>query len=701
MAQNRRSLILFRYILISAMIIVVCFAIVWNMVRISLVESEYWDMKADSLKTPNVRMRALRGNILSCKDEILASTVPEYSLFIDFRVDGLKKDTFEKYVKPLSVALASKFGEKSAKGYEQSLRRAYAAKVSRYRLHGKRVSYIDYREVEEFPLLNKGRYKSGFFEEHVITRTKPFGKVASRTIGSLADTGGIYGLEQAYNTQLKGVDGLADKEKVRDTWVYRYSRKPVQGMDIRTTLDLRIQTITEMALLRKLKDIDAETGTAVVMEVATGKVRAIANYTRVREGVYAELRNNAVADMVEPGSTFKTVAVMAALDDGVAAPDEIFDTGNGIYHVGRSIMRDHNHHRGGYGEITLSQAIQYSSNIGTAKAILKGYENRPGFFIDHLYRMGLADSVDFNLKGQGYPFIPHPDTYRGWNLTTLPWMSFGYNVLIPPVYTLMFYNAIANGGKMIAPVFATDAIRDGKVVEHYEAKVVRDSICKPSTLAAIRRMLSDVVLHGTAKVLQSPYVSIAGKTGTAQLRHRGQVVGHRVSFCGYFPDNERPKYSCIVVITRPRIGYPSGGDMSGMVLRRIAEQMYALGYFGEPALPDRDTLNCYYPVVKGGMEQVVAAACDSFGIAFSVSDAGSSSRWVTARQTDSGVELEGVGQRSGTLPSVTGMGLVDALYILESEGLEVSVNGRGTVYEQIPAAGTAVSAGKKVILNLH
>ena len=650
MAQNRRSLILFRYILISAMIIVVCFAIVWNMVRISLVESEYWDMKADSLKTPNVRMRALRGNILSCKDEILASTVPEYSLFIDFRVDGLKKDTFEKYVKPLSVALASKFGEKSAKGYEQSLRRAYAAKVSRYRLHGKRVSYIDYREVEEFPLLNKGRYKSGFFEEHVITRTKPFGKVASRTIGSLADTGGIYGLEQAYNTQLKGVDGLADKEKVRDTWVYRYSRKPVQGMDIRTTLDLRIQTITEMALLRKLKDIDAETGTAVVMEVATGKVRAIANYTRVREGVYAELRNNAVADMVEPGSTFKTVAVMAALDDGVAAPDEIFDTGNGI---------------------------------------------------DHRYRMGLADSVDFNLKGQGYPFIPHPDTYRGWNLTTLPWMSFGYNVLIPPVYTLMFYNAIANGGKMIAPVFATDAIRDGKVVEHYEAKVVRDSICKPSTLAAIRRMLSDVVLHGTAKVLQSPYVSIAGKTGTAQLRHRGQVVGHRVSFCGYFPDNERPKYSCIVVITKPRIGYPSGGDMSGMVLRRIAEQMYALGYFGEPALPDRDTLNCYYPVVKGGMEQVVAAACDSLGIAFSVSGAGSSSRWVTARQTDSGVELEGVGLRSGTLPSVTGMGLVDALYILESEGLEVSVNGRGTVYEQIPAAGTAVSAGEKVILNLH
>lgn len=700
MAQNRRSIILFRYILISAMIIVVCFAIVWNTVRISLVENEYWEMKADSLKVPNVRMRALRGNILSCNDEILASTVPEYMLFIDFRVEALKKDTFEKYVKPLSAALASKFGDKSAADYERSLRKAFNKKESRYRIYGKRVSYIDYREVAEFPLLNKGRYKSGFFEEHVITRTKPFGTIASRTIGNLADTGGTYGLEQAYNIQLKGVDGLADKEKVRDTWVYRDKKKAVPGMDIRTTLDLRIQTITERALLKKLRDIDAETGTAVVMEVATGKVRAIANYTRLREGVYAEIRNNAVADMVEPGSTFKTVSVMAALDDGVATADEIFDTGNGIYHVGRSVMRDHNYHRGGYGAITLAQAIQFSSNIGTAKAILKGYENRQGFFIDHLYRMGLADSVNFNLKGQGYPFIPHPDTYKGWNKTTLPWMSFGYNVQIPPIYTLMFYNAIANGGKMIAPIFATDAISDGKVVEHYVAQVVRDSICKPSTLAAIRRMLSDVVLLGTAKVLKSPYVSIAGKTGTAQLRHKGQVVGHRVSFCGYFPDNEHPKYSCIVVITKPRIGYPSGGDMSGMVLRKIAEQMYALGYFGEQALPDRDTTNCYFPVVKGGMERIVAAACDSFGIAYRMPDA-ESPRWVAARQTDSGVELDGVKLHRGVVPSVTGMGLMDALYLLESEGLKVSVNGRGTVYEQIPAAGTAVAAGGNVILNLH
>lgn len=700
MPQNRRSLILFRYILVSAMIIVVCIAIVWNAVRISVFESEYWDMKADSLKTSNVRIRALRGNILSCRDEILASTVPEYMLFIDFRVEGLKRDTFEKYVRPLSEALAAKFGDRSADVYERSLRKAYKRKDSRFKLHDRRVSYIDYREVEEFPLLNKGRYKSGFFEEHVITRTKPFGTIASRTIGNLADTGGTYGLEQAYNKQLKGVDGVADKEKVRDTWVYRYGKKPVQGMDIRTTLDLRIQTITERALLQKLKDIDAETGTAVVMEVATGKVRGIANYTRLREGVYAEIRNNAVSDMVEPGSTFKTVAVMAALDDGVATPDEIFDTGNGIYHVGRSVMRDHNYHRGGYGEITLAQAIQFSSNIGTAKAILKGYEKRPGYFVDHIYRMGLADSVDFNLKGQGYPFIPHPDTYKGWNLTTLPWMSFGYNVLIPPIYTLMFYNAIANGGKMIAPIFATDAILDGKVVEHYETRVVRDSICKPSTLAAIRRMLSDVVLLGTARVLRSPYVSIAGKTGTAQLRHRGQVVGHRVAFCGYFPDNERPKYSCIVVITKPRIGYPSGGDMSGMVLRRIAEQMYALGYFGEPSLPGRDTLNCYYPVVKGGMGQVVEAACDSFGIACNTSGE-KLSGWVSAQQTDGGVKLGKIDMHPGIVPSVTGMGLVDALYFLESAGLKVSVNGRGTVYEQIPAAGTAFSAGDRVILNLH
>lgn len=700
MAQNRRSLILFRYILISVMIMVVCIAIVWNAVRISVVESEYWELKADSIKLPDSRDRALRGNILSCNDEILASTVPEFLLFIDFRVEGLKKDTFEKYVKPLAKALAGKFGVKSASDYEEALRKAYKAKESRFKIHGAKVSYIDYCEVSEFPLLCKGGNRSGFFAERTIKRTNPYGSIAARTIGKLVDTGGTYGIEQAYNIQLKGIDGFYGREKIRNKVVRRDKKKPVPGMDIRTTLDLRIQAITEMALLRKLKEIDAETGTAVVMEVATGKVRGIANYTRLREGVYAEVRNNAVADMVEPGSTFKTVAVMAALDDGVSTPDEVFDTGNGIYHVGRSIMRDHNYHRGGYGEITLAQAIQFSSNIGTAKAILKGYERRPGFFVDHLYRMGLADSVKFNLKGQGYPFIPHPDTYKGWNLTTLPWMSFGYNVQIPPIYTLMFYNAIANGGKMIAPIFASDAIRDGKVVEHYEARVVRDSICKASTLAAIRRMLSDVVLLGTAKVLKSPYVTIAGKTGTAQIRDKGQVVGHRVSFCGYFPDNEHPKYSCIVVITKPRIGYPSGGDMSGMVLRRIAEQMYALGYFGEPALPDRDTTNCFFPVVKGGMGSVAVSACDSFGIVYR--EAGMESpRWVSARQTDSGVELDGITLHSGFMPSVKGMGLMDALYLLESEGLKVSVNGRGTVYEQIPEPGTAVSAGDRVVLNLH
>lgn len=700
MAQSKRNLVFFRYILISCMLMVVCIAIVWNMVRISLIESEYWDLKADSLKVPNVPKYALRGNILSSKDEILASTVPEFRLFIDFRVEGLKVDTFEKYVVPLSEALAEKFGEKSVAEYERSLRLAYKKKKSRFPVCRGRVSYLDYIEVSKFPLLCKGSNKSGFFSERITTRTNPFGTIAGRTIGHLADTGGTYGLEQAYNRYLKGVDGVADREKVRDSWVDRYTRKPVNGMDIRTTLDLRIQTIAERALVEKLQAIEAETGSVVVMEVATGKVRAIANYTRKWDGTYYERRNNAVSDMVEPGSTFKTVAVMAALDDGVATLDEIFDTGNGIYHVGRSVMRDHNYNHGGYGEITLAQAIQFSSNIGTAKAILKGYEKRPAFFVEHVYRMGLADSVDFRLKGQGYPFIPHPDTYRGWNMTTLPWMSFGYNVQIPPIYILMFYNAIANGGKMIAPIFVTDALKDGKVVEHFEAEVVRDSICRASTLAAVRRMLSDVVLKGTAKMLQSPYVPIAGKTGTAQIRDKGQVVGHRVSFCGYFPDNGHPKYSCIVVITKPRIGYPSGGDMSGMVLRKIAERMYALGYFGEPALPGRDTVNCFFPVVKGGASESVAQACDSFGIKFNEDDL-YLSKWVSARQTDEGVEFDNVEIRDGILPSVKGMGLVDALYIMESIGLNVSVNGCGTVYEQIPDAGTAVSVGQRVVLNLH
>lgn len=705
MALSKHSVILFKYIIISVLIMLVCIAIISNMVRISVMESSEWQQKADSLKTSNIRMRALRGNVLSCNDEILASTIPEFNLFIDFRVEGLEKDTLEKYVKPLSAALASKLGERSAADYEKAIREGYKKKTGRFKICRQKVSYLDYLEIKRFPLFCKGENKSGFFIEKRIIRMKPFGPVASRTIGRLADTGGVYGIEQAYNLQLKGKDGLADKEKVRNTWVYRDKIKSAPGMDVRTTLDLRIQSTAEQALLGKLREIDAEAGTVVVMEVATGKVKAIANYSRKAEGVYEESRNNAVADMVEPGSTFKTVSMMIALDDGIVTPDETFDVGNGVFMYGRARMTDHNYTHGGYGVITAAQAIQFSSNIGTAKAVLKGYERRPSAFVDHLRRMGICDSVDFKMQGQGYPRVPHPKTSRGWNNTTLPWMSFGYNVQIPPIYTLMFYNAIANGGKMISPIFVTDVLSDGKAVEHYTTSVIRDSICKTKTLYQIRQMLSDVVELGTAKMLKSPYVKIAGKTGTAQISqgaagYKGSKTQHRVSFCGYFPDNERPKYSCIVVITNPRIGYPSGGGMSGMVLKKIAEQIYAQGYFGEPMIPERDSVNLFYPKVKSGLANAIKAACDSFGVPYELPEE-NRVEWVTASQGEKGVELTPAAKNTKTVPPVTGMGLKDALLLLDRAGMKTKVNGRGIVYEQIPAAGSVITNGETAILNLH
>lgn len=710
MEKSKQYKILFRYFGISAFILILCCLVIGKMIIVSTIENKHWEEKAAKLKRCNVEIAPLRGNILSTNNEILASTVPQYQLFFDFRTEGIKADTLYKYVKPLAKALSIKLNDKKAETYEKDILKAYKNKKGRFRISNVWVSYLDYQEIKEFPYINKGVNKSGFFIEKRIIRKKPFGAVASRTIGKLDDTIGVYGIEQAYNTELKGTPGVADLEKIRRVMVERTKIEAIPGQDIRTTIDVQIQSITEQALLNKLKEVDADVGAAIVMEVATGEVRAIANYQRKNQGKYVEARNNAIADMVEPGSTFKTVAVMAVLDEGIASSEEIFDTGNGVYPYTKGkhtrYINDWNKHRGGYGPITLAQAIHYSSNIGIAKAVLKGYENNQKGFIEKLKEMGVCDSVDLKMAGQAYPKIPHPDTFRGWNFTTLPWMSFGYNVQIPPIYTLMFYNAIANNGKMLAPIFVSDIIKNGEVVKHIDAKVVREQICKPQTLKEVRKMLTGVVESGTAKNLLSPYVTIAGKTGTAQISQGGAgyksgETTHRVSFCGYFPDNENPKYSCIVVVTRPRGVYPSAGAISGEVVKKIAEQMYAQGYLGLKPSYNADSIHSLLPDIKRGLAASTISACDSLRISYDGDYITEDINCLLSNVSNNKINFAVEQNDSIGLPSVIGMGLKDALYTLERLGLTVYVKGKGVVTEQDPAAYSKYEKGDKVIINLQ
>lgn len=717
MEKNKQSKILFRYFLISAVVVLMCCFVVVKVVKITFFEREGWDKKSKEL-IHREEIKGVRGNILSANDEILATTIKEYQLFFDFRqskengvyVDRLNTDTLKKYIKPLSIALAQKLQDKSAEEYEQLITNAHEQKLKRFRLSKKWISYLDLLEIKEFPLLEKGRDATGFFEEEQERRERPFGGIAARTIGRMKLGKAEYGIELAYDSILKGKNGEADFKMTRKEKIEVRGTKidAEHGCDIRTTIDLKIQRIAEQALMAKMREVDADDACVIVMEVKTGAIRAIVNYERVSEGKYREARNRAISAMYQPGSTFKTVSVMAALDDGVTTPNEIFDTGNGVYkHVnpknGRhKEVRDWNYNKGGFGPISVTKIMEQSSNVGTVKIVLKGYENNPQKFLDKLDEMGISHKVDLKMIGQAYPVIPNQDS-KIWSYTTLPWMSFGYNIQIPPIYSLMYYNAIANGGKMISPIFVTDILKNGEVVEHINAEVIREQICSPKALKEVQEILTSVVQNGTAKCLISPTVPIAGKTGTVVIS-RGengydeQKRTHRVSFCGYFPDDSQPKYSCIVVVSRPRGIYPSAGPIAGGVLKEIAEKMYTQGYIYNATIPQPDTEEAKRVEAKRGIDDITKSAYNSMNITYTADTTRNDIEFVTTIQNNNTPKTE---NDSTILPSVIGMGLKDAIYILEKSGVKVTINGQGVVKTQNPEPGEIYKNGDKVTITLE
>lgn len=694
--------ILFRYSIIIVIILCICVAIVYRAGRTYFVEGEHWQKKADSLKIEDVILLPNRGNIFATDGRLMASSIPQYYLYIDFKADGLKRDTLMKYIGPLSKALSKKFGDRSPAGYEAHLLKGYRKKSRQYPIYGKRVSYTDMKEIRKFPFLSMGPNKSGFYTKRMVRRIKPFKSLASRTIGDIYgeyEKGGKNGIELAYDSLLRGIPGTCTKQKVRGRWVNIANVEPVNGMDIYTTIDINIQDITEKALVDMLTKTDAESGTAVVMDVKTGEVKSITNIEKNYAGIYAETRNHAVADQLEPGSTFKVASMMVALDDGKVSPNDTVDVGNGIFMYANRRMTDHNANHGGYHRISAAQAIWYSSNIGIAKLILKGYGNRPQEFVDKLYAIGLNKAVDLKIPGQGHPVIKHPIKNRDiWWKTSLPWMSFGYETQIPPIYTLMFYNAIANDGKMIKPIFVKEIRKDGVTVQTMKTEIINPHICKPKTLEIIHQMLKDVVTKGTAKAVLSDYVKIAGKTGTAQIAqgqagYKGNGVKHRVSFCGYFPADS-PRYSAIVVITNPRIGYPSGGTMSGGVVRNIAEQIYAQGIQPSIMPEEPDTIYNLLPYIKNGNFKQTASACEFLKLRYE--DHVKDEQWTKTSSNNNSIQLKGLKVSDNLIPDVKGMGARDAVFLLEEKGLKVSVSGKGKVVGQTLPPGSRAVKGATI-----
>ena len=702
MAKNRN--IMQRYFCIVVLMAIVGISIIVKAAVIMFGERNYWKIVSEQYVATNVVVKPMRGNILSADNQLMASSLPEYKIYMDFVAGGKEKDSLLMlHLDEICEGMHKIFPDKSAAEFKAHIKKGRREKKRNYLLYPNRISYIQYKEVKQLPVFKLSRYKGGFKELAFNQRKKPFGSLARRTLGDMypAIDSAKNGLELAFDSILRGTNGLTHRQKVMNKWLNIVDRPPVDGCDIISTLDVGMQDIAEKALVDKLKEIDAISGVAVLMEVETGDVKAIVNMTKCNDGEYREIRNDAIANMMEPGSTFKTASIMVALEDGYITPDDEVDTGNGIMPMYGRFMRDHNWHRGGYGKITVSRILEVSSNIGVSYLIDKYYHDNPQKFVDGLKRMSIDQPLHLQIPGEGTPNIKGPKE-KYFAKTTLPWMSIGYETQIPPINILTFYNAIANNGKMVKPRFVTAAMRGNDVVEEYPVEVINPKICSDTTLSQIKMILKRVVSQGLAKPAGSKQFSVSGKTGTAQISqgaagYKSGTVSYLVSFCGFFP-SEKPKYSCIVSIKIPH-GPASGGLMAGSVFSKIAERVYAK----DLALDIRqavDSTSVFIPDVKNGDLAEAEAVLKDLSIK-TVWKNERNCGWGYARNDTVNVALESKEGNSKLVPNVHGMGAKDAVYCLEKAGLKVRLEGVGHVYKQSITPGSRIVKGVTITLNLR
>ena len=706
-----------RYFFVILLMALIGVAIVVKAGITMFAERQYWQDVADRFVKENVTVKPNRGNIISSDGKLMASSLPEYRIYMDFmsgekdekrrQKDQARRDSIlNANMDSICIGLHKIFPDKSAAQFKAHLKKGRQAKSRNYLIYPKRISYIQYKEVKSLPVFCLNRYKGGFKEQAYNQRKKPFGSLAARTLGDVyADTakGARNGIELAFDTILKGRDGLTHRQKVMNKYLNIVDVPPVDGCDLISTIDVGMQDICEKALVDKLKELNASVGVVVLMEVSTGEVKAIVNMMQGKDGEYYEMRNNAISDMLEPGSTFKTASIMVALEDGKITPDYVVDTGNGQMPMYGRVMKDHNWHRGGYGKLTVTEILGVSSNVGTSYIIDHFYGSNPQKFVDGLKRMSIDQPLHLQIAGEGKPNIRGPKE-RYFAKTTLPWMSIGYETQVPPINILTFYNGIANNGVTVRPKFVKAAMKDGEVVKEYPTEVINPKICSDKTLAQIREILRKVVGEGLAKPAGSKQFHVSGKTGTAQISQgaAGYKTGrtnYLVSFCGYFP-SEAPKYSMIVSIQKP--GLPaSGGLMAGSVFSKIAERVYAKD-LRLPLTNAIDTNSVVIPNVKAGEMREAQRVLEELQINVQgkIADSGKEV-WGNTHSAPQAVVLESRSNMQNFVPSVIGMGAKDAVYLLESKGLKVNLVGVGKVKSQSIANGTIVKKGQTVTLTLN
>ena len=660
--------ILTRLYIVAGFLFLFAIAVLVKLVSIQMVEGEKYRKLAMDRTEKMFTIAPKRGNLYSDDGSLLATSVSRYTIRFDAETVG-KRD-FEDNVKPLSDALAKLLG-KTSSHYQQLLRKAKDNK-NRYALIARNLDYSDYVAVKQFPLFNKGPYKGGLIIEQKIVREHPLGKIAERSVGyERVDEDGYYtrvGLEGAFGQYLRGVEGKRLKQKIaKGQWKpigWDNIVEPKDGYDVVSTIDINIQDIAHHALLGQLEKYNAEHGCVIVMETKTGEVKAISNLGRTSEGKYYERLNYAIGESHEPGSTFKLMSMVVALEDKVIDTNTVIDTEKGTYKVYNRTVRDSKH--GGYGKITAAKAFEVSSNTAFAKIINNNYKDNPEKFVNRLMNMNLHRELGLPVNGEGTPVIRYPGD-KGWSGVSLAWMSHGYEVSLTPLQTLTFYNAIANDGEMLKPRLIKAVKEWDKTILKFEKEVINPSICSKETAHKVQQLLKDVVekKHGTGHGLYSPNFSMAGKTGTTQKNYVSkdpEVMKYISTFAGYFPADD-PKYSCIVVIHEPdkSVGY-YGADVSGPVFKSVAQKIYA----SSPLVDEVD-----------------------------VNDAGNKNLEENYQRyfADSN-------KKYNEVPNVEGMSGMDAVSILENLGIEVEVKGNGKVKKQSIAKGTDLKKVNKIVLVL-
>ena len=685
--------ILWRFGVIYLLVVLTGFLILGRIIYLQFFEKDKWSVKSANYPIQQAEIEPNRGDIYSSDGRLLALSVPFYEIRMDLTVSGLKDDVFYGGIDSLALKLAGLFRDKSWLEYKRGIIRARQEK-RQYYLVKSDISYAQMTKAREFPLFRLGRYKGGVLFVQKNKRVRPNGSLAARTIGSttLSDMGNTVGLEGAFDEILRGNPGLRLHRKIADKIYVPVNDgivvDPQDGKDIISTIDLNLQDVAHNALLKQLKLRNARHGTAVLMEVKTGDIKAISNLEKNSQGEYWEGRNYAIGESIEPGSTFKLASIMVAMEDGFVDIDDTIDITSGKIRYFDLVLEDSGDKQ--YSKVSVRKAFEISSNVGISKIIYSNYRGKEKEFINGLYKLGLNQKLGIEIKGEGEPEINAPGSSK-WSGISLPMMSIGYEVRLTPLQVLALYNAVANEGKMVKPRFVKEIHYRGKTMKSFDSEIINSRICSKQTLLKVHEMLCGVVETGTASNLKNSEFSIAGKTGTAQIPDKvtgykdKSRISYQASFVGYFPADD-PKYSCIVVINSPSRDVYYGNLVAGPVFSEIAKKVYANSLdWHDPINKHRDEI-AQVPYSKSGSREELRTALHKLNIPFT--DNGEGHDWVSTSTNDKGVVLKPRSVISNLVPNVSDMGLKDALYLIESAGLRASFSGRGTVRGQSVLPGS-------------